>query len=57
MDNNTFFKDYMSDAAFDPSSLKTEDDLKNIPLIHANLRPLNKRQSSAATPTACRDTY
>lgn len=36
INNNEFFANYMKDAGFDPDSLKTEDDLKNIPFIHAN---------------------
>jgi len=31
-----FFRKYASESGFDPDNLKTEDDLKNIPFIHAN---------------------
>lgn len=34
--NNDFFKRYMEVSGFKPDSLKTEEDLKNIPFIHAN---------------------
>ena len=32
-----FFKKYMEDASFDPDTLQSEDDLKNIPVIHTVL--------------------
>lgn len=34
--NNDFFKKYMAESGFDPDDLKTEEDLKKIPFIHAN---------------------
>jgi len=34
--NNDFFGRYLQEAGFSPADLKTEDDLKNIPFIHAN---------------------
>lgn len=36
MANNEFFKKYMDAEEFDPDELKTEEDLKKIPFIHAN---------------------
>ena len=36
MNHCDFFKKYMEDARFDPDTLQSEDDLKNIPVIHAN---------------------
>lgn len=34
--NNQFYKDYLDRENFNPSTIKTEDDLKRIPFIHAN---------------------
>lgn len=34
--NNEFFRQYLGRENFDPDSLKTEEDLKRIPFIHAN---------------------
>jgi len=36
MENNEFFKKYMEEADLKPDDLKTEEDLKRIPVIHAN---------------------
>ena len=36
MKNNAFFNKYAKESGFDPKTLKTEADLKNIPFIHAN---------------------
>ena len=36
MQNNAFFGKYMAEEGFDPEELKTEEDLKKIPFIHAN---------------------
>jgi len=34
--NNEFFRNYMNEAGLSPEDIKTEDDLKKIPTIHAN---------------------
>jgi len=36
MEHNDFFKRHMEAAELDPDDLQTEDDLKRIPVIHAN---------------------
>lgn len=36
MNNSDFFNKYATDLGFHPDALKTEADLKNIPMIHAN---------------------
>lgn len=36
IDHNTFFKNYMEKSDFQPGMLKTEEDLKKIPFMHAN---------------------
>lgn len=36
IDKNEFFGKYAKACGFDPDALKSEDDLKNIPFIHAN---------------------
>lgn len=36
IDHNTFFKNYMEKSNFQPGMLKTEEDLKKIPFMHAN---------------------
>jgi len=36
MKNNEFFRKYMNESGLKPEDLKTEDDLKKIPVIHAN---------------------
>lgn len=36
MENNAFFRNFMEEAGCNPDELQTEEDLKNIPFIHAN---------------------
>ena len=36
VNHNKFFKKYLSESGFEPEKLRTEEDLKNIPFIHAN---------------------
>ena len=36
MKNNDFFRSYMEQEGFDPDTLRTEEDLRRIPFIHAN---------------------
>lgn len=36
MENNEFFRNYMNEQGLDPDTLQSEEDLRNIPFIHAN---------------------
>ena len=40
--NNNFFKQYLSKEGFDPDTLISEEDLKNIPFIRAPAQPDKK---------------